>query len=300
MKLRSIDLNLLAIFDALMAERHVTRAANKVALSQPALSNALARLRQTFDDELFVRSGGRMEPTARALELSPSVNQIVRQSERLMNSDVGFNPATSERRFTARMSDLVGYLALPAIVGRLRRSAPFVSLNILPMSPETLKALESDQLDFAVSMSLVHSRSIRSLPLFQDEMCCLMREGHPLAKGRLTASDMRRHRHLQVAMSPDHVPIADLVLAEQGMSRKVAVSVPNWLLIPAALQQADLLAVVSKTFAARFANNGLVAKPLPFKAKPRFWSLYWHRRYDKSAPQVWIRQLVHEACRALG
>src|SRR6185369_282897 len=181
MNLRSLDLNLLVVFDALMIERHVTRAANRVAMSQPAVSNALARLRYVFKDELFIRHAGVMEPTPRAIELSDAVRQILRQTERLLTTDVGFDPRTSTRAFTGRMSDLIGYLALPRIVERLRALAPSVSLHVLHMAPDrTLKALEDDQLDFALSMELRHLRSIRSESLFNDRMCCVMREGHPL------------------------------------------------------------------------------------------------------------------------
>lgn len=193
MNLRAVDLNLLVIFDAIMAERHVTRAARRIAMSQPAMSNALSRLRHVFQDELFIRIDGRMEPTPRAIELGAAVRQIVRQTERLMTSDVGFDPRTSSRRFVARMSDLVGYLVLPGVIKKLRNAAPSIALNILPMSPATLGALEADTLDFAISMELVHSRSIRSKQLFQDEMCCLMGEQHPLAQRKLSLSAFLEH-----------------------------------------------------------------------------------------------------------
>jgi DNA-binding transcriptional LysR family regulator len=187
MNLRSVDLNLLVIFDALMRERHVTRAALRIPMSQPAMSNALVRLRHLFKDDLFIRSGGTMEPTPRAMELGESVRQILRQTERLMSSDVNFDPATAQREFTARMSDLVGCLVLPQILAGLSTKAPGVTLDILHMSPErTIRALESDQLDFGLSMQLQHASNIRSQKLFMDQMVCVMRSDHPFAK-RLSA-----------------------------------------------------------------------------------------------------------------
>lgn len=116
MNLRSIDLNLLVIFDALIAERNVTRAANRIAMSQPAMSNALARLRHVFKDELFVRTARGMEPTPRAFELEDAVREILRKTEHLLVSDLEFDPANSERTFNARMSDLIGFLVLPTTV----------------------------------------------------------------------------------------------------------------------------------------------------------------------------------------
>jgi DNA-binding transcriptional LysR family regulator len=296
MNLRSIDLNLLVIFDALMTERHVTRAAARIAMSQPAMSNALSRLRHIFKDELFIRNAGRMEPTPRALELGDEVQQILRQVQRLMYSHVDFDPLHSEREFTARMSDLIGALVLPSIVARLRTSAPAISLNVLHMSPErTVQSLEADQLDFGISMELEHSRSLLESPLCADRMCCVMSADHPLASGKLTLQAFLKYPHLRVSMSPTDIRFVDNVLADRGLKRKIAINVPNWLLVPPTLIGSDLLAVVSERLARRFASGVLVAKPLPFESRPFEWTLYWHRRYDKSAPHVWMRTLVQEA-----
>jgi len=200
--LRSIDLNLLVIFDALMAERHVTRAAQRIPMTQPAMSNALARLRHVFKDELFIRSGGAMEPTPRALELGEAVRQILRQTERLMSSDVSFDPATAQRDFTGRMSDLTGYLLLPRILSALSTQAPRATLDVLHMSPDrSIKALETDQLDFAISMQLKHNTSICSESLFLDQMVCVMRAETALAVGGFTSDRFLRAEPLGVAMS---------------------------------------------------------------------------------------------------
>jgi DNA-binding transcriptional LysR family regulator len=149
--LRSIDLNLLVFFDALMAERHVTRAANKVSISQSAMSNALSRLRHVFKDDLFIRTSKGMEPTLRALELGQSIGQILQQTSRLMSSDIHFDPLISNRSYSIRMSDLIGALVLPVLVTNLSSSAPNISLDVLHISPEkTVELLESDQLDIAL------------------------------------------------------------------------------------------------------------------------------------------------------
>lgn len=301
MNLRSIDLNLLVIFDALMTERHVTRAASRIAMSQPAVSNALSRLRHIFKDELFIRTAGRMEPTPRALELGTSVQQILRQAERLMSTDVAFDPADSEREFMARMSDLIGYLVLPHITRHLREHAPAISLNVVHLSPEaTLKAMESDELDFALSMELNHTRSIRAEPLLEDQMCCVMRADHPLARVDLTVARFLKAHHMRVAMSPTDIRFVDNVLAERGQQRHVALTVPHWLLVPRTVMETDLLAVVSRKMVSLFLDDKrIVVRALPFKSEPFAWHMYWHRRYDKSAAHVWMRQAVMQACKAL-
>lgn len=297
MNLRAVDLNLLVIFDALMTERHVTRAALRIPMSQPAMSNALARLRHVFKDDLFVRSGGVMEPTPRALELGDSVRHILRQTERLMASDVGFDPATAQREFTARMSDLIGYLALPRILKALSVQAPQVTLDILHMSPEsTIKGLETDQLDFGLSMQLRHTTSIHSEPLFSDKMVCVMRADHPLAQGKLTLARFLHAEHLRVAISPTDIRFVDNVLADKGYTRKVVAKVPHWLLIPPILRESNLIAAVSGRLAGQFASGSLAIKPLPFESDPFFWEIYWHRRNDNSSAHKWIRNVIKLAC----
>jgi DNA-binding transcriptional LysR family regulator len=300
MNLRSVDLNLLVIFDALMAERHVTRAALRIPMSQPAMSNALTRLRHLFKDELFIRSAGSMEPTPRALELADAVHHILRQTERLMSTDVGFDPMHAERQFTARMSDLVGYLVLPAVVKNLRAKAPGLTLDVLHMSPDrTIKALEADQLDFGLSMELKHTNSIRSTPLFTDQLVCIMRSGHDLAKKRLTLDRFLKAEHLRVAMSPTDIRFVDNVLADSGRARKVVLNVPHWLLIPEILSQTDMVSVISKKLAARFSKESLVIKPLPFDSPPFSWTMYWHRRHDNSVPHKWVRNVIQTSCTGL-
>jgi DNA-binding transcriptional LysR family regulator len=298
--LRSIDLNLLVFFDALMAERHVTRAANKVALSQSAMSNALSRLRHVFKDELFVRTSRGMEPTPRAVELGEAVRHIVQQSARLLSSDVSFDPGASDRQFRTRMSDLVGYLLLPPLMQKMQAAAPGISLDLLHMSPEkTVEALEADELDLAVSMELEHPKTIHSEPLFGDRMVCLMREGHPMARGRMTLRKFLAARHLRVSMSPTDIRFVDNVLADRGERRDVVLNVPHWLLVPRILLQSDLMSVISERVASRFAPEGLVLRPLPFPSDTFLWAMYWHRRYERSRAHAWMRGQVKSVCESL-
>lgn len=297
MNLRSVDLNLLVIFDALMQERHVTRAALRIPMSQPAMSNALARLRHLFKDDLFIRSGGTMEPTPRAVELSEAVRQILRQTERLMSSDVYFDPTAAVQEFSARMSDLVGCLVLPKVLSVLAETAPGVSLDIIHLSPEkTVQALEADQLDFGLSMQLQHASNIKSEVLFMDQMVCVMRADHPLTSGKLTLARFLEAEHLRVAMSPTDIRFVDNVLAEQGCARKVVAKIPHWLLVPQILQETNLIAVISGKLAARFSSGRLKVRPLPFPSEPFSWDIYWHRRNDNSAAHRWIRGLVASVC----
>ena len=291
--LRSIDLNLLVFFDALMAERHVTRAANKVSISQSAMSNALSRLRHVFKDDLFIRTSKGMEPTLRAFELGQSIGQILQQTSRLMSSDIHFDPLISNRSYSIRMSDLIGALVLPVLVTNLSSSAPNISLDILHISPEkTVELLESDQLDIALSTDLEHNNSIRSQALISDRMVCILRKGHPLSSGKLTLKKFLDGKHLRVSMSPTDIRFVDNVLASQGHKRDVVLNVPHWLLIPEILKKTDLIAVISERLASNFTNEDLVLRPLPFMANYFHWTMYWHKRYEHSQSHQWLRGLI--------
>jgi DNA-binding transcriptional LysR family regulator len=276
-----------------MSERHVTRAANKVSISQSAMSNALSRLRYVFKDDLFIRTSKGMEPTLRALELGQSIEQILHQTSRLMSSDINFDPSTSNRSYSIRMSDLIGALILPTLVNNLSSIAPNVSLDVLHISPEkTVELLESDQLDIALSTDLEHNNSIRSQALISDRMVCILRKEHPLSSGKLTLKKFLDGKHLRVSMSPTDIRFVDNVLADQGHKRDVVLNVPHWLLMPEILKKTDLIAVISERLASNFANDDLVVRPLPFMANHFDWTMYWHKRYEHSQSHQWLRGLI--------
>lgn len=300
MNLRSVDLNLLVALDALISEGQVTRAAQKLALSQPAMSNALSRLRAIFGDELLVRTARGMQPTARALELAGPLRQILQQTERIFESDTGFAPQTAAREFTVRMSDLLGYLVLPRLASRLRAEAPRIRLKITHLPPEqTVDALEADEMDFALSMALNHSRSVRSEPLFRDRMMCVMRRDHPAAQRKLTLKVFLGLWHLRISMSPTDARFVDNVLARMGLERNVALNVPHWLTVPNIVASTDLVAVISEKVARSFDSAALALLPLPFASQAFDWSLYWHRRYDNNKAHQWMRTLARETCSSI-
>ena len=293
LNLRSLDLNLLVFLDALLGECHVTRAANKIGVSQSAMSNALSRLRHMFKDDLLIRMPKGMEPTPRALELRQAVRDILNQTTRLMTSDAHFEAATSHREFVARMSDLAGSFVLPALMERLGRLSPGVRLDIVHMSLEsTVDALEADRLDIAVSMGLTQAHTLCSQVMFTDRMICLLRKGHPLLEAPLTLDSFLSCGHIRVTMSPTDSRFVDSVLAEQGHRRKVHLNLPHWFLVPQILRQTDLVAVMSERAARHMASDDMVVRPLPFPTTTFPWALYWHRRHEHSRPHEWLREQV--------
>ena len=294
MSLRRVDLNLLVALDALLAERHVTRAALQVGLSQPAMSNALRRLRHAMNDELLIRTPYGMEPTPRALELIEPVRQILRQAERVLESPNPFDPGTSTLRFRVRMSDVLGYLLMPGLLGLIRREAPGVTLDVVHLPPvDTVSALESNDIDLAVSMNLELPSSVRSSPLLDDRMVCVMSEHHSLARERLTLPKFLEQDHIKVSISPLDGRYVDGALARMGKARRVAVSVPHWLLVPHLLRRSTMVSVLSERLFER-AGTGLAHRDLPFSSDVFSWSLYWHRRNDGAPAQRWLRAKFDE------
>ena len=295
MNLRSVDLNLLVALAALLEERHVSRAALRVGLSQPAMSNALARLRVTFGDALLVRTPSGMELTDRARELAGPVGLVLRQAERVFTSDRTFDPRWSERRFVLRLSDLLGRLFLPAIAAAMARDAPRARLEIVHLSPsQTVEALEADGCDAAISMGLAHGAAIRRDVLVGDRMVCVMRSGHPAARRHLDIDAFLALDHLRISISPVDSRFVDDVLARLGRQRRVALNVPHWLVVPEVLRATDLAAVMPEQFARVVASpeDGLMLRDLPFKATAFEWALYWHRRREGSIEHAWFRKLL--------
>ena len=297
MNLRIVDLNLLVAHDTMLNERHITRAANRLGLSQPAVSNALGRLRHIFNDELLVRSGNGMQLTPRAEELKQAIQPLLRQIERVFDTDTSFDASRSSRTFVIRLSDLLEFLLLPALLDNLRHEAPGIALDVLHLPPTgTVDALERDEIDLAISMGLEPTSAIRSEVVFRDRMVCLMRKSHPLAREELTREAFLAQRHLKTSMSPADLRFVDDVLAREGLERNVGLNVPHWLIVPRVLARSELVAVVPQRFAAAVAGRSLVLRELSFASGSFEWTLYWHRRHEGSRANGWLRDAIRKAC----
>ncbi|WP_264757564.1 LysR family transcriptional regulator [Acinetobacter sp. ANC 4173] len=285
---------MLVALDALLTERHVTRAAAKVCLSQPAMSNALKRLRYLLQDDLLIRTSQGMEATPRALELIEPVRQILHQAERLLESAMFFDPYQSTMQLRLRMSDVLEYLLLPGLFKILEKEAPKIRLDITHISPiDTILALENDQIDLAISMDLNHSSTIKSEDLFQDRMVCVMSETHPLSKEKLTLENFLAQEHLKVSMSPIDGRYVDTALSKLGRFRNVSVNTPHWLVVPQLLRHSSMISVMSEHLVKK-AGRKLIYKELPFDSDKFNWSMYWHRRNDATPAQCWLRSKIME------
>ena len=298
MDIRAVDLNLLKAFDALMAERAVTRAGSRIGLSQPAMSHALSRLRGLFSDELFVRGRAGLEPSARAREIAPLISAAIEQIEAALNLGIGFDPAKSAGTFTAGM----GEYAEIALVGRLAaafaRSAPRATLRLLPLhGADAAEQLERGAIDVAVAHLNQLPAQIESTLLFRDPFVVAVRQGHPIAAAPLSVEAYAGQSHVLVSPRGDVSGALDRILVDFGLRRRVALLVATYLALPAALAAADLVATVPSRTARQIAATAAVTiLPLPVDFSVTV-SMAWHRRVTGEPAQAWFRSLLVEAAR---
>jgi DNA-binding transcriptional LysR family regulator len=297
--LRTVDLNLLVAFDALMTERNVTRAAGSIGLSQPAMSNALARLRVVFSDPLLVRTPNGMQPTMRAVELIDMVQGALNQVRRVFDKQPAFDPASANQNFVVRMGDMNELIFLPRIIAALRARAPGITLEVKHLSPEgTIAALEADSVELALSTGLRHTSSVQSKGLLPDQIVLVLRKGHPFITAKNQVGEFLELAHIRVSQSPADTRFLDDYLARRKLKRHVVLTLPHWLAAPAVAAQTDLVTVVSARMALEL-DDRLAILPLPLGPQRFTWTLYWHRRHETQAAHHWLRSLIEDVARTL-
>lgn len=294
MNLAGIDLNLLVVFDALMQERHVTRAGEKLGLSQPATSNALARLRLLFEDELLVKTSEGMQPTPRAIALAAAIRLMLLQLQAALTAAAPFVPAESDRTFSLGMSDYTAFALLPALVAHLATVAPGVQIRVLSTERHTVaQLLDADEIDLAIGFLPQTASWHRSEVLFHESFVALLRQGHPTIGDRLTLDKYLAADHLLVSLSGDMTGRVDTWLAQQHQQRRVAITVPHFLVAPFILAQTDLIATLAERVAQTYAELlGLKVMPLPFELTGFAIRQVWHSKNQTDPASTWLRQTL--------
>jgi len=261
------DLNLFVLFEAVLEERHVGRAAARLNLTASAVSHGLGRLRRMLNDPLFLKHPKGVAPTARALELAPAIGDILACARSVVGTAQRFDPATSQRRFTLGAPDGVSSVILTPLIAELARSAPGVDLSVRAMMPQTALAdLDAREADIVVQPIDEAPPRFASTRLYDEVFVIAMRHGHPLANG-LTLERYAAAAHLLVSLTGDPWGNVDEDLKARGLSRRVALTVPNFLSALTAVAETDLLAAVPRRLAEAYAPRlgvTLVEAPLPF------------------------------------
>jgi DNA-binding transcriptional LysR family regulator len=286
----------LRCLDALLRERHVSRAAFRLGMSQPAMSMALARLRDIFGDPLLVRRGNALAPTPYAEELHGRVQSMIRELEDLPDSRRAFDPARSERSFTLILTDYIDTVLMPGLVARLEASGARVSIRVVGPDPLRFGDLFGEgEVDLTVSYFPNAPRSLVSRKAFEDRMVCLVRRGHPAFAAPLSVEAFCALGH--VAIEPSGASmyrvLLDDALAGLGLTRRIAVSKPGFQGVPYLLEASDLVATMPARLATLFAARfGLECFEPPVALPPLDIRMMWHRRTQNSAPHRWLRDQV--------
>ena len=296
MNLSKVDLNLFIVFDAIYTEANLTRAGQIIGITQPAVSNALARLRETFNDPLFVRTAQGMVPTPMAQNIISPVRSALALLRVSVQESRTFNPLQANKTFRISMTDLTEAVILPPLFQRLRRHAPAVVIeSFLAHRRETTSDLAAGRLDFAVDAPLNTDAQVRHIKLMQDRYVCAMRQGHPLAgKASISLDEYLALTHIHISTRRNGLGQVDLALGKIGLQRKITLRSQHYLMASNVLQQTDMVMTVPERFARR---HGLHFVPLPISELPSVEThLYWHESTEQDPANRWMREQLIEVC----
>ena len=297
MRFKGLDLNLIVAFEALMSDRSVSRAAERLNLSQPAMSNALARLRSYFGDELLIARNKRMYPTPFAETLLPQVRQALETMEGVIATSRHFDPATTNRTFRIMTSDYIATSILFPIVTRLSATAPGVRIELLLPSPRRIELLDSGGIDLLITLQEYVTPELPSERLFEDEYRLVGRTGHPALSGETTLAAMLAYDHVHVAIGDERLPsFGDAYLDRMGIQRRVAMIAPNFGMLPWLLQDTDWLALIQGRLAAQMARNfPLAAVPPPLPIPPLVEMAQYHVTRSNDPGLRWLIDLIRSS-----
>jgi DNA-binding transcriptional LysR family regulator len=294
--LAAIDLNLLVVLHAVLEERSATRAAKRLGVTQSAVSNALARLRDLFSDPLVVRHARGLTPTPRAERVAPTLARLLGELGALVDADASFDAATSTREFTLACADYYSVVMVPPLVELLRTRAPYARLRLLTLEQLVQGGGLAHDVDVHVGRPPELPSGCTALPLFHESFVCVTRPGSRPASPRMGMREYREALHVRVRVLDNARDPIDVALAKQGIVRKVALTVPHFSLAPFVVARTGYVATVSLRLAKLYADLlSLELRTLPTKLAPRPVQMLWHQRTDVDPAARFFRSLVVEA-----
>jgi DNA-binding transcriptional LysR family regulator len=289
------DLNLLEVFEAVAETGSTTRAADRLAVSQSAVSHALNRLRDVVGDPLFVRGRGALVLTPHAASMVAPVRELLRNARVLMTPSA-FDPASGARRFRVGASDYAAVTTVPDLVRRVRSQAPQSMVEVLPIGQNVLQDLETGDLDVAFFGAQSPAPPYLARELFRERFVGLICARHPLAlkagQGLLSLDDYLAYPHAMVTFRDPRLSPIDAALADVGRTRRVALVTPYFASNLTSLPGTDLLMSIPSRLADSAANENLVRFELPLTVQPYSYSIIWHRRTDADPACLWLRSQV--------
>jgi DNA-binding transcriptional LysR family regulator len=294
MELTDIDLNQLVLFQQLMVERRVSKVAENLGLTQPAVSNTLAKLRRQFGDELFVRTPAGMMPTPFAEQLAEPIGYALGMIHSGLNQQSHFDPASVKRSVTIGMTDIGEIVFLPGLVDRLRQKAPGVSLCTVRTTATTLRDdMESGKVDLAIGPLPQLKAGFFQQRLFRQRYVCLFRKGHALDREGMSLADFMAAEHLIiVSAGTGHVKVDDLI-RRAGVDRTVRLTVPHFVSVGHILRRTDMVATVTERLADSLVEPfDLTLRPHPVDLPEIAINLFWHAKVHRSPVHQWLRGVV--------
>ena len=295
MDLSRLDLNLMLVFHHLVRLGRVSRVAQTLGMSQPAVSSALGRLRQALGDELFLRTQRGMEPTPYALQLAEPVALALDGLQQALNVRASFEPASSTRNFTLAMTDVGEMYFLPVLIDAMAQQAPGVTFEVVGVTPSGLKDdMASGRVDLALGLLPQLQAGFFQQSLFRQSYVCLMRKGHPLAAGkRLGLEAFAAAEHVRVVAAGTGHGRVDAALERHGVRRRVRLTVPHYVALGDVLGHSDLIATVPERFAQRVTGPfGLTTRALPVEVEASAIHQFWHGRLHKDPGHQWLRTQI--------
>ncbi|WP_413335299.1 LysR family transcriptional regulator [Variovorax sp. Varisp85] len=288
-------MKLLAVFDEIYKTRSVSRAGENLGLPQTSVSLALGRLRRRFNDQLFVRTGDGMLPTPRAAMLVPQLRQAFELLLSATEQQAEFDPASSSRTFRIAMTDISNLEFLPAMMNKVAKAAPDVRIEVLRITAETARLLESGDADLAIGYMPELDAGFFQQKLFEDGFACVMRRQHPRVGESLTEGTFKKERHAVITAPGTGNEIVEQALKRRGVQRKVALSLPTLPGLGNLLANTELIATVPKRVAqtlVRIARVKAVAPPYRFA--DFCIKQHWHERFHHDPANRWLRSMVAE------
>jgi DNA-binding transcriptional LysR family regulator len=293
--IRRLDMTQLLVFEGLMRLRKLTLVAEEIGLTQSAVSHIVKRLRENFDDELFLRRPSGVEPTSRALALEPMIGEIVALSSRALQLDKDFDPQTEIRTIKIAGPDFQMALYSPLIISLFTQKAQGLRLSFTSQTrDDALVSLSAGQIDIAIGFFWKLPDHFEKQSLYSESYQIVMRRGHPLASEEMDTDTYCAAQHLLVSVRGDLEGIVDTTLANLGKSRHVKASVAQFFPALTTTSTSDLICTIPSRLAQRYCDQfNLVSKTVPFAIRPFGVSAVWHRRTSSDLALAWVRaQLV--------
>jgi DNA-binding transcriptional LysR family regulator len=296
MNLGNLDFNLLKVLDALVTERNVTRAGKRLGRSQPAVSNALARLRQLLGDDLLVRGPGGFVLTPRAEAIRAPLREAIELMENCLTDAPQFDASRATGLFRLSAPDRLNIALLPPLFARLQKLAPNMALQLRTADrQQALDLLETDRVDLSLGWFDDKPAHLRSEMMVEDRLFCVFRSEHPIAKrgARFDIETVLSYPHLVVSATGQRTAVFDELLLRRGLRRHALVTVTNFTTVPELLRQSDMIGVFTRLAAEVFRKSfALVRRPVPVDVGSIATDMVWHVRYDRDRKHAWLRQQV--------